>query len=264
MPGRLADTMVKLSAGCLAAAAMLVCCGVASAQDMPGEPKLYEVRQTYALPVADYLSLYIDAYGANVTLENGPAGLVEAVFHVADTLHPPVFDRSVWADSGEQGSFQFSRPEDDPGAMKGELWAIRVPRDMDFVSISFAGFADVALWEVDTLTTYFTADSANLLMDLSSLESGRITMIAEARTGDIFLYVPRTADVAVFASCTLGVLNAPGFVETDLAEYAPEVKIEFPVPRQGRRYAPAAGGGAKVVLIATADRGDVNVVLVDP
>ena len=138
-----------------------------------------------------------------------------------------------------------------------------MPRDLDFVCITLAGFADIALWEVDTLTTYFTVESTNLLMDLSSLESGRITMIAEARTGDIFLYAPGTADVAVFANSTLGVLNAPGSVVTDMAEYAPGAQILFPTPRQGRHYAPAAGGGAEVVLVATADRGNVNVVLVD-
>ena len=94
--------MGRFSVACCVLA--IAVCGAARAQDVPGEPKLYEVRQTYALPVTDYLPLFIDAFGANVTLENGPAGLVEAVFLVADTLHPPVFDQNVLSDSTTRGS----------------------------------------------------------------------------------------------------------------------------------------------------------------
>jgi hypothetical protein len=224
--------------------------------------ELRVVRRSYALPAADFLSLSVDARGANVKVENGPPGMVEAVFHIADTLHPPVFDRYEYADSGEAGSFQIARPESGPGPVKGELWEVRIPREMDFVSTLHAGFTDIALWEVNDMMASVDSDSANLVMDMSGLESGRLQLNADALNGDISLYAPRTAEVFVVAECTLGVLTAPGFSEINLDQLAdPENDFSYGEHQQGRSWRPAAPGAAKISLLATAARGDVSIIL---
>jgi hypothetical protein len=225
---------------------------------------LHTVRQSYALPDEDFLSLHIDAYGANVVVRNGPTGMVEATFRVPDTLHPPVFRRWTWADSGDPSSFEFARHEQGPAAAMGELWEISIPRELDYISTLHAGFTDFALREADEMLALVGSDSTDLVLDLSGLASGELNIVADALHGDIRLYVPKTAEVFVVAECTLGVLTAPGFSEMNLDQLAePENDFSYGEHQQGREWRPAEPGGAKVSLLATAARGDVTVSLTE-
>lgn len=226
------------------------------------EDGLYVVRQSYALPDDDYLSLHVDAGGANVVIRTGPAGMIEATFHVADTLHPPVFRRWEYADSGDLSTFEFARPEDGSAPARNELWEIGIPPELDFISTLHAGFTDIALWDVRDMLASVDSDSANLEMDMSSLEGGQLTLVADAARGDISLYVPKTAEVFVVAECTLGMLSAPGFTAVDLGRLAePEVDFSYSATQQGRSWRPTEPGGAKISLLADAARGDVRIIL---
>ena len=234
-----------------------------AAAAQPQQP-LHAVRRSWALPDEDYLALHVDAGGAGVVIRNGPAGMVEATFHVPDTLHPPVFRRWTWADSGDPSSFEFARHEQGPPAAMGELWEISIPRELDYVSTLHADFTDLALWEADEMVALVGSDSTNLVLDLSGLESGELNIVANALHGDIRLYVPKTAEVFVVAECTLGVLTAPGFSEMNLDQLAePENDFSYGEHQQGREWRPAGPGGAKISLLATAARGDVTVSLTE-
>ncbi len=236
--------MVRLSAGCLAAAATFVLCGVASAQDSPdGLKPLYEVKRTYALPAEGGQELSVNAKHANIRITTGAPGLLDCEFLVADPDHPPVISRVEEEDRVRMEvtlPYAFATSDD-------EQWTIRVDPDVAVIGVwTDAGNVDVVLSGKEDLGVFVGTGDGHVSLDLAELQAGEVDAAGISTEGNLLICVPSDASVSLSFEDEQANIHAPGFTRTD-----------------GDWFYEPADTALSIGILCQALNGEVNVILVD-